>query len=124
MLARNICRLKFLSAAHRFFKIYLYFCTLYELHIYITTFPAYLLELLPAAEAERSDGAGIADAPYEGLPQGEVGDEEILCRGSGAYSATFIVTGCSMGGFRAGNFFFRRPDLFDTLLAPDRDYVI
>jgi hypothetical protein len=29
-----------------------------ELCIYITTFPAYLLELLPAAEAERSDGAG------------------------------------------------------------------
>jgi len=29
-----------------------------------------------------------------------------------------------MGGFHAGNFFFRRPDLFDTLLAPDRDYVI
>ena len=25
---------------------------------HITTFPAYLLELLPAAEAERSDGAG------------------------------------------------------------------
>lgn len=30
---------------------------------------------------------------------------------------TFIVTGCSMGGYHAGNFFFRRPDLFDTLLA-------
>lgn len=30
---------------------------------------------------------------------------------------TFIATGCSMGGFHAGNFFFRRPDLFDTLLA-------
>jgi esterase/lipase superfamily enzyme len=30
---------------------------------------------------------------------------------------TFIVTGCSMGGFHSGNFFFRRPDLFDTLLA-------
>ena len=30
---------------------------------------------------------------------------------------TFIVTGCSMGGFHAGNFFFRRPDLFDTLIA-------
>lgn len=29
----------------------------------------------------------------------------------------FIATGCSMGGFHAGNFFFRRPDLFDTLLA-------
>lgn len=30
---------------------------------------------------------------------------------------TLIVTGCSMGGFHAANFFFRRPDLFDTLLA-------
>lgn len=30
---------------------------------------------------------------------------------------TFMVTGCSMGGYHAGNFFFRRPDLFDTLLA-------
>lgn len=30
---------------------------------------------------------------------------------------TFIATGCSMGGYHAGNFFFRRPDLFDTLLA-------
>ncbi len=30
---------------------------------------------------------------------------------------TFIVTGCSMGGFHAGNFFFRRPDVFDTLIA-------
>ncbi len=30
---------------------------------------------------------------------------------------TFMVTGCSMGGFHAGNFFFRRPDLFDTVIA-------
>lgn len=29
----------------------------------------------------------------------------------------FIATGCSMGGFHAGLFFFRRPDLFDTLLS-------
>ncbi|MGM9796404.1 MAG: esterase family protein [Parabacteroides sp.] len=28
-----------------------------------------------------------------------------------------IVTGCSMGGYHAGNFFFRRPELFDTLIA-------
>lgn len=28
-----------------------------------------------------------------------------------------IVTGCSMGGYHAANFFFRRPDLFDTLLS-------
>lgn len=30
---------------------------------------------------------------------------------------TLIVTGCSMGGFHAGNFFFRRPDIFDSLIA-------
>ena len=30
---------------------------------------------------------------------------------------TFIATGCSMGGYHAANFFFRRPDLFDTLLS-------
>lgn len=28
-----------------------------------------------------------------------------------------IVTGCSMGGYHAANFFFRRPELFDTVLA-------
>ena len=28
-----------------------------------------------------------------------------------------MTCGCSMGGFHAGNFFFRRPDLFDTLLS-------
>lgn len=28
-----------------------------------------------------------------------------------------IVTGCSMGGFHAGLFFFRRPDLFDTVIS-------
>ena len=28
-----------------------------------------------------------------------------------------IVTGCSMGGDHAGNVFFRRPDLFDTMLS-------
>jgi esterase/lipase superfamily enzyme len=28
-----------------------------------------------------------------------------------------IVTGCSMGGVHAGIFFFRRPDLFDTLIS-------
>ena len=28
-----------------------------------------------------------------------------------------MVTGCSMGGVHAGNFFFRRPDLFDTMLS-------
>ena len=28
-----------------------------------------------------------------------------------------MVCGCSMGGVHAGNFFFRRPDLFDTMLS-------
>lgn len=28
-----------------------------------------------------------------------------------------IATGCSMGGYHAANFFFRRPDVFDTVLA-------
>ena len=32
-------------------------------------------------------------------------------------SGKAIVTGCSMGGFHAGNFFFRHPDLFDTVVA-------
>lgn len=29
----------------------------------------------------------------------------------------FLATGCSMGGFHAANFFFRRPDIFDTLIS-------
>ena len=28
-----------------------------------------------------------------------------------------LACGCSMGGVHAGNFFFRRPDLFDTLIS-------
>ena len=28
-----------------------------------------------------------------------------------------IATGCSMGGYHAGNFFFRRPDLFDGIVS-------
>ena len=32
-------------------------------------------------------------------------------------SETFMVTGCSMGAMHAANFFFRRPDIFDTLIA-------
>jgi esterase/lipase superfamily enzyme len=28
-----------------------------------------------------------------------------------------ITTGCSMGGYHAGNFFFRHPDLFDGVIA-------
>lgn len=30
---------------------------------------------------------------------------------------TFIITGCSLGAFHAANFFFRRPDVFDTVIA-------
>ena len=29
----------------------------------------------------------------------------------------FLVTGCSMGAYHAANFFFRHPDVFDTLIA-------
>lgn len=45
--------------------------------------------------------------------------EELLPRTKelGAGSGKAIVTGCSMGGVHAGNFFFRRPDLFDTLVS-------
>ncbi len=32
-------------------------------------------------------------------------------------SERFIVTGVSMGAYHAGNFFFRHPDVFDTLIA-------
>lgn len=32
-------------------------------------------------------------------------------------SQRFIVTGVSMGAYHAGNFFFRHPDIFDTLIA-------
>lgn len=43
--------------------------------------------------------------------------EELLPEVRKAEGETFIVTGCSMGGFHAGNFFFRRPDIFDTVVA-------
>ena len=43
--------------------------------------------------------------------------EELLPTVRQTEDETFIVTGCSMGGFHAGNFFFRRPDIFDTLIA-------
>lgn len=29
----------------------------------------------------------------------------------------FITTGCSMGGYHAGNFFFRHPDIFDGMIC-------
>jgi esterase/lipase superfamily enzyme len=48
------------------------------------------------------------------------------------YGEKLMVTGCSMGGYHAANFFFRHPDLFDTVIAMSglygpwyflRDYV-
>ena len=33
------------------------------------------------------------------------------------YSGRAGITGCSMGAYHAANFFFRRPDLFDTVIA-------
>lgn len=33
------------------------------------------------------------------------------------YSGKFMATGCSMGGYHSANFFFRHPDVFDTLIA-------
>jgi len=29
----------------------------------------------------------------------------------------FLTTGCSMGGYHAGNFFFRHPDIFDAMIC-------
>ncbi len=39
-----------------------------------------------------------------------------ICDHNRAYHK-FISTGCSMGAYHAGNFFFRHPDLFDTVIA-------
>jgi esterase/lipase superfamily enzyme len=33
------------------------------------------------------------------------------------YSGKYITTGCSMGAYHAPNFFFRHPDIFDTVVA-------
>lgn len=35
----------------------------------------------------------------------------------GNYEGKFLLTGCSMGAYHAANFFFRHPDLFDSLIA-------
>ena len=34
-----------------------------------------------------------------------------------SYNGKYISTGCSMGGYHSANFFFRHPDVFDTLIA-------
>ena len=36
---------------------------------------------------------------------------------SGDTKERFLTTGVSMGGYHAGNFFFRHPDIFDTVIA-------
>ncbi len=33
------------------------------------------------------------------------------------YANNFITLGCSMGAYHAGNFFFRHPDIFNTMIA-------
>ncbi|OLS02776.1 esterase family protein [Tissierella creatinophila] len=33
------------------------------------------------------------------------------------YNGGMIATGCSMGGFHSANFYFRHPDIFDTVIA-------
>jgi esterase/lipase superfamily enzyme len=38
-------------------------------------------------------------------------------REDAGYQGGFIATGCSMGGYHSVNFFFRHPDVFDTLIA-------
>lgn len=43
--------------------------------------------------------------------------DELLPTVRRSQDETVIVTGCSMGGYHAANFFFRRPDLFDTVIA-------
>lgn len=45
--------------------------------------------------------------------------EELLPRARqlGDTHGKAMTTGCSMGAFHAANFFFRRPDLFDTVVA-------
>lgn len=38
-------------------------------------------------------------------------------RHNSGWEGGMIVTGCSMGGFHSANFFFRHPDVFDTVIA-------
>ena len=35
-----------------------------------------------------------------------------------------LATGCSMGGYHAGNFFFRHPDVFDSVIALSRIFKL
>jgi len=38
-------------------------------------------------------------------------------RDHGSTSPKFLATGCSLGGYHSANFFFRHPDIFDSLIA-------
>ncbi len=38
-------------------------------------------------------------------------------RKKSAFKGKFLTTGCSMGGYHSANFFFRHPDVFDTLIS-------
>ena len=38
-------------------------------------------------------------------------------RGHGHFGQKLLTTGCSMGGYHSGNFFFRHPDIFDSVIA-------
>ena len=38
-------------------------------------------------------------------------------RSHSGWNGSMITTGCSMGGFHSANFYFRHPDIFDTVIA-------
>jgi esterase/lipase superfamily enzyme len=38
-------------------------------------------------------------------------------RDKNPYKGKYMTTGCSMGAYHAGNFFFRHPDIFDSVIA-------
>ena len=40
-----------------------------------------------------------------------------MCRELSGWNGKALVTGCSLGGVHSGVFFFRRPDLFDTMIS-------
>ncbi|MCW2277560.1 alpha/beta hydrolase-fold protein [Heliophilum fasciatum] len=40
----------------------------------------------------------------------------------GRHGQKFMATGCSLGAYHAANFFFRHPDIFDTVIALSGPY--
>ncbi len=46
-----------------------------------------------------------------------VQEAALFIREHSDWPGKLITTGCSMGGYHAANFFFRHPDVFDTLIA-------